>query len=301
MFTGMEMMACHDLAVPAEVMQHVVNVESGSNPYAIGVVGARLIRQPQNLDEALATVRMLDTKGFNYSLGAAQVNRANLGRYGLDSYEKAFKLCPNLSAGANILAACYHRSGGDWGKAFSCYYSGNFVGGYRDGYVQKVYDSMGRSAGIDRSNSQAPIPRHILQHRRRDSRETGFMPVPAEQASYRISLRSLPTDTALAAPLPEAAAESDQRTGAIKAAPTQWESGLNSVNEASAAAASRIATDARTPASTETASAIFVPQVRGANDPLPASAQIAQIPVKSEPLADGADLRGESRDGAFVF
>ncbi|KRA20936.1 hypothetical protein ASE43_03510 [Lysobacter sp. Root983] len=124
-------------------MHHVVRVESSYNPYAIGVVGGRLVRQPRSLPEALATVRMLEGKGYNFSLGLAQVNRYNLAKYGLDSYEKAFEACPNLQAGSKILAECYGRSSGDWGKSFSCYYSGNFVTGYRHGYVQKVYASMG--------------------------------------------------------------------------------------------------------------------------------------------------------------
>src|SRR3954468_15413615 len=123
---GMEMMACQNLAVPAEVMQHVVNVESSRNPFAIGVVGGQLVRQPQNLGEAVATVNMLEQKRYNYSLGVAQVNRANLGKYGLNSYARAFELCPNLVAGSQILAQCYASAGGDWGKAFSCYYSGDF-------------------------------------------------------------------------------------------------------------------------------------------------------------------------------
>ena len=146
MLPGMELMACPDLAVPLEVMQHVVRVESAHNPYAIGVVGGHLIRQPKNLPEALSTVRMLESRGFNFSLGIAQVNRYNLGKYGLDSYEKAFEACPNLQAGSRILAECYGRSGRDWGKSFSCYYSGNFTTGYRHGYVQKIYASMRQTA-----------------------------------------------------------------------------------------------------------------------------------------------------------
>ena len=129
MLTGLEMMACQNLAVPAQVMQHVVNVESSSNPYAIGVVGGQLMRQPQNLDEAIATVQMLESKGYNYSVGLSQVNRANFGKYGLDTFEKAFSTCGNLEAGSRILAGCYASAGGDWGKAFSCYYSGNFTTG----------------------------------------------------------------------------------------------------------------------------------------------------------------------------
>lgn len=142
MLPGLELIGCAGLAVPANVMHHVVRVESSYNPYAIGVVGGRLLRQPKSLAEALATVRMLESKGYNFSLGLAQVNRYNLSKYGLDSYEKAFETCPNLQAGSRILAECYDRSGKDWGKSFSCYYSGNFTTGYRHGYVQKVYASM---------------------------------------------------------------------------------------------------------------------------------------------------------------
>lgn len=163
MLPGIELMACPDLAVPREVMEHVVRVESSFNPYAIGVVGGHLVRQPQNLAEALATVRMLEDKGYNFSLGLAQVNRHNLGKYGLDSYAKAFEVCPNLQAGSRILAECYRRSDGDWGKAFSCYYSGNFVTGFRHGYVQKIYASM-RGQGASRD---APVPIRVVGRPRR--------------------------------------------------------------------------------------------------------------------------------------
>ena len=130
--------SCADLAVPHDIMHHVVRVESSGNPYAIGVVGGRLQRQPKNLAEAVATAKMLEQKGFNFSLGLAQVNRYNLKKYGLHSYEHAFQVCPNVKAGSHILRECYNRAK-DWGKSFSCYYSGNFVTGYKHGYVQKFF------------------------------------------------------------------------------------------------------------------------------------------------------------------
>ena len=149
MLPGLELMACADLAVPAEVMHHVVKVESSFNQFAIGVVGGHLARQPRSLGEALSTTRMLEREGYNFSLGIAQVNRHNLAKQGLSSYEKAFEVCPNLQAGSRILAECYGRSGRDWGKAFSCYYSGNFTTGFRHGYVQKVVASwQGAAAGV---------------------------------------------------------------------------------------------------------------------------------------------------------
>lgn len=136
--------ACTDLAVPPTIMQHIVKVESSGNPYAIGVVGGRLQRQPRNLTEAVSTAKMLEKKGYNFSLGIAQVNRYNLKKYGLHSYEQAFQICPNLKAGTLILKECYDRAK-DWGKSFSCYYSGNFVTGYKHGYVQKVFASMSKN------------------------------------------------------------------------------------------------------------------------------------------------------------
>jgi type IV secretion system protein VirB1 len=125
-------------------MQHVVHVESSRNPYAIGVVGGYLARQPKNLEEALATVRQLKEEGYNFSVGIAQVNRYNLAKYGLKTYEQSFAVCPNLQAGSRILRECYDRAQ-DWGKAFSCYYSGNFATGFQHGYVQKIFASIQKS------------------------------------------------------------------------------------------------------------------------------------------------------------
>ena len=155
MLPGLETLACQGLAVPQEVMHHVVRIESSFNPYAIGVVGGRLARQPKTMAEALSTVKMLEEKGYNFSIGLAQVNRYNLEKYGLQSYEKAFEPCANVVAGSRILAECYSRSGGDWGKSFSCYYSGNFSTGFRHGYVQKIYASIRQGRGVDEDTQNA--------------------------------------------------------------------------------------------------------------------------------------------------
>jgi len=203
----MELMSCPELAVPPEVMHHVVRVESSHNPYAIGVVGGHLVRQPKNLPEALATVRMLESRGFNFSLGVAQVNRYNLGKYGLNSYEKAFEACPNLQAGARILAECYGRSGGDWGKSFSCYYSGNFVTGYRHGYVQKIYASMRQtapgSAGVPQGQ---PIPVVSKPSRR----SVGVTRYPVYAAPAQFAARGLAPPMRQIPPQPIAAADAEQ-------------------------------------------------------------------------------------------
>lgn len=136
--------------VAPSTMAAIVAVESSRNPYAIGVVGGRLQRQPQSLAEAVATARELERQGRNYSVGLAQVNRANFRAQGL-TIETAFDPCQNLRAGAAILRECYNRAGQGGGQddarlraALSCYYSGNFTRGQRPdkpgelSYVDKV-------------------------------------------------------------------------------------------------------------------------------------------------------------------
>lgn len=130
-------------------LQAIVRTESGFNPFAIGVVGGRLVRQPKSLDEAIATANALEAAGWNYSMGLSQVNRGNLERYGLNT-AMAFDACSNLRAGAAILSGCYARAAARTGpgqvallEAFSCYYSGNFARGFRadergTSYVQRV-------------------------------------------------------------------------------------------------------------------------------------------------------------------
>jgi type IV secretion system protein VirB1 len=130
-------------------MQAVVRTESGFNPYAIGVVGGHLARQPRDSEEAVATARALKARGINFSVGVGQVNRFNFARYGL-TYETAFDPCANLRAGSAILLNCYQRASAAYGQgqhalraAISCYYCGNFFGGERvqsngSSYVQRV-------------------------------------------------------------------------------------------------------------------------------------------------------------------
>nr|WP_133670242.1 lytic transglycosylase domain-containing protein [Burkholderia pseudomallei] len=138
-------------------MAAIVRTESGFNPYAIGVVHGRLLRQPSNAAEAIATARGLEAHGWNFSVGLAQVNYANWAAYGLTE-QRAFDPCLNLAAGAAVLQGCFtaarhaqvdgrHDSQAALRASLSCYASGNFSTGYRTGYVQRVVD-----------NARLPVP-----------------------------------------------------------------------------------------------------------------------------------------------
>ena len=66
-------MACAP-QVHAETARALVSVESAFNPWAIGVVGGALVRQPRYRAEALATARALQAAGWNFSVGLGQIN-----------------------------------------------------------------------------------------------------------------------------------------------------------------------------------------------------------------------------------
>lgn len=138
-------MACAP-QVHVDTARALVDVESAFNPWAIGVVGGALVRQPRQRAEALATARALQAAGWNFSVGLGQINVGNFERLGL-TLETAFEPCANLAAMQAVLAECIDRaSGSAWKavdqvtlrRALSCYYGGNSATGFRHGYVRKV-------------------------------------------------------------------------------------------------------------------------------------------------------------------
>jgi type IV secretion system protein VirB1 len=161
--------------IHVQTMRGLVKTESGFNPFAIGVVNGRLERQPRNLSEAVATVKILEAKGYNYSVGYAQVNRSNFKRYGLTT-TSAFQPCANLRAGGLILSSCFVSAKGKFNSdqaalraALSCYYSGNFTTGLRPdfagqpSYVEKVVsNATGKAIPVHRGAEKNNKPaRHV--------------------------------------------------------------------------------------------------------------------------------------------
>lgn len=107
----------------------IVKTESSFNPWAIGVVGRALPRQPQSMDEAVTAVKTLVKEGANFSIGLGQINRQH---FDVNNPQVVFDPCTNLRMAAKILEDCYARSVADGSaqqealhKAISCYYSGN--------------------------------------------------------------------------------------------------------------------------------------------------------------------------------
>ena len=156
--------------VATEVIHRIVSVESSFNPYAIGVVGGRLQRQPKTKGEAVVTAKFLANSGWNFSMGLAQVNRYNLSKYGL-SYDSVFEPCANLRAAASIYQECFIRAlkTSDYNdarlKAFSCYYSGNFRRGFitdaggKSSYVQRI-----SNVDVDQTDAISVMPIPVISN-----------------------------------------------------------------------------------------------------------------------------------------
>jgi type IV secretion system protein VirB1 len=153
-------LACAPQVHP-DTARAIVTVESGTNPYAVGVVGGALVRQPRTRAEALATIGALHAGGWNYSVGLAQINVANFARLGLTA-DTALDPCANLGAMQAVLGECHERASPGANpqtalrRALSCYYSGNFHTGMRHGYVARVVATARAGSSRSTHNSSSP-------------------------------------------------------------------------------------------------------------------------------------------------
>lgn len=135
------------VAVAPDTMERLAHVESTWNEFAIGLNlrGWRLLYQPTNKADAVASAKAYLQKGYKIDLGFTQVSSGNMIKFG-KSVEEMFDLCTNLKTGSAILVDCYVRASKltrnekqALGMSFSCYNTGNFTGGFWNGYVDKVF------------------------------------------------------------------------------------------------------------------------------------------------------------------
>lgn len=160
------MLQCTPPNVSPMTMHSIVSVESTRRPLAIGYKLIRRVQvvvnghvtsrrevstlttQPKTIGEAVQWARYLQSQGYEFDAGVAQVHSTNFAKYGL-TLESAFDPCQSIRAGALILTDCYARALPKFGDeksalraAISCYQSGDFSTGVRTGYVQKVISAV---------------------------------------------------------------------------------------------------------------------------------------------------------------
>lgn len=168
--------------VDASILKRLIDNESSRNPYAIAVVGANVINQPNTLEDAIQIATDLEKDGFNYSLGLMQINKKNFPAYGL-TIEQAFDACTNIEVGADIYAKCYQRAKQQspnkphpqlLDDAASCYYSGNFSRGYKEEGKQGI-------SYVEKFNRADKLPTQIISESY-DSHPESSTPNPPKQA-----------------------------------------------------------------------------------------------------------------------
>jgi type IV secretion system protein VirB1 len=127
------------------VLEAIIRAESSFDPLALHINGkARLRYPPKSAGQAATWSSWLIEHGYSIDLGLMQINSSNLTPLNLTP-AGAFDPCQNLHAGAAILKAQYARAkqaGSTDSKALlqaiSAYNTGNFQGGFSNGYVAKV-------------------------------------------------------------------------------------------------------------------------------------------------------------------
>lgn len=139
-----------------QVAQAIIKTESSFNQFAIGVNKSSKVRQPRNYQEAVQTAKWLLANGANIDMGYAQINSSNLNWLGL-SVEQVFQPCANLKAMQKVYYHCFDRAGNTglgtrMQRAFSCYNTGSFTKGFKNGYVNKATNNF--NYFIDSSNIQ---------------------------------------------------------------------------------------------------------------------------------------------------
>jgi type IV secretion system protein VirB1 len=139
----------------------IIQVESGGNPFALGINGSvKRLPRPTNAHEAAGQARYYLSLGYSVDLGLMQINSNNLPGLGY-TIEQVLDPCNNLKAGSRILTRGYAGAAKRYGHgqtalkaALSAYNTGNYEQGFKNGYVAKYYGKPGVQVTV-----RATLPR----------------------------------------------------------------------------------------------------------------------------------------------
>ncbi|MDY0272374.1 MAG: lytic transglycosylase domain-containing protein [Advenella sp.] len=149
--------------VHINTLSALVKHESAANVYAIGInKGKRLTTQPTTLADATNIANELIKSGTDFDAGLGQINVRNWHWLGLNT-KTVFDPCANLKAAQTVLSDCYSRALKQHQSqqkalqaALSCYNTGNFERGFKNGYVNKVLAQAGVKIPALKANTAPP-------------------------------------------------------------------------------------------------------------------------------------------------
>lgn len=142
---------------PTEIVQALIEVESGGVPHSLTVIGqdgVALKMQPlvKNLEESISIATLNVAAGYTVKVGLMQVSSADLARFGIP-LKSGFSTCQNILAGSRVYSEITDRVS-KLGKYFptphkktqaalSAYKTGSYWSGITNGYAAKVIRAMG--------------------------------------------------------------------------------------------------------------------------------------------------------------
>lgn len=137
------------------VMEAIVKVESKGNPLVLGLnKGYKLKTQPKDQEQAKAWAEFLEQHDYNFDVGIAQVNITNVHKYGYKAIDM-LDPCLNLKIASDIFdknhqaAMATNNSANALQKAISAYNTGNFINGFKNGYVDKVNRNLNMKLALN--------------------------------------------------------------------------------------------------------------------------------------------------------
>jgi type IV secretion system protein VirB1 len=148
---------------PADTLLAIARTESGLFTNAISInrpnAAARragysgqlvLTKQPKDRMEATYWLHWFLLRRYTVSIGIMQVNSEMASRFHVKP-EQLLEPCTNLGVGAAILISVYTSLAREMGEGFSAldvalsfYNSGNSITGFRNGYIENVYEHAPR-------------------------------------------------------------------------------------------------------------------------------------------------------------
>jgi len=164
MIPSIDMIQQYAPGVAPQTIVAIIQVESGGNQYGVGINGpVRIHIRPKSAKEAAAEARRWISKGYSVDLGLMQINSRNLQRLGI-TIERAFDPSINIQAGAQILIGNYRQAMKLYGPgqdalkaALSAYNTGNYIRGFKNGYVAKYYSGSGIKFSTDFLMIKEPV------------------------------------------------------------------------------------------------------------------------------------------------
>ena len=150
--------------VSQQTVVAIIKTESGGNPFAINVNGARQPPAPTSAASAAATARRFIAAGYSVDLGLGQINSRNMRWLGL-TWNTVFDPCTNISAGAKVLTHGYQKTG-SLPAALSMYNTGKPNSTRGQEYARQVLRHAGVVVPAPAGGRMANLPALKVETRR---------------------------------------------------------------------------------------------------------------------------------------